>query len=123
MMFIVVVLFAPYGIAGVIDRHLPVLRARLMHRLLPSYLVAGAAAAVLAFGVVMLVEMNYHMTMNASEGPIRNVLGIALDTRAATTWLAALAVAGIGVLALRRAWPLVTNAWDGVHATVQARLA
>ncbi len=123
MMFIVVVLFAPYGIAGVIDRHLPVLRARLMHRLLPSYLVAGAAVAVLAFGVVMLVEMNYHMTMNSAEGPIRNVLGIALDTRAAATWVAALAVATIGVLALRRAWPLVTDAWNDVHAAVQARLA
>lgn len=123
MMFIVVVLFAPYGISGLIDRHLPVLRARLMHRLLPSYLLASVAAAVLVLGVVMLVEMNYHMTMNASEGPVVKVLGMRLDTRSMLAWAGAVVVAAAGVLGLRRTWPFVANAWNDVHAKLLPRPA
>jgi branched-chain amino acid transport system permease protein len=123
MLFIIVVLFAPYGLAGIVDRHLPVIRARLLHRLLPSYLAAGAAAAVLVLGVVMLVEMNYHLTMNAAEGPIVKVLGMALNTRSAFAWVAALAVAGIGLLALRRTWPHVSGTWNEIDARLQVRRA
>ncbi len=75
ILFIVTVLFAPTGIAGLLERHLPLLRAGLFHRLIPSYLLSGAAGLVFCAGAVALLEMNYHVTLNSHEGPLLQLFG------------------------------------------------
>ena len=120
LLFILVVLFAPAGIAGLVDRHLPVLRAGLLHKLLPAYLVSGAACAVLVAGVVLLVEMNYHVTMNAGAGPVLKLFGVAVHTGSLGWWLGAVTVAVLGLLLFLRTLPRTAAAWDAVHARMGA---
>lgn len=116
LLFILTVLFAPTGIAGVIERHVPVLRARLFHRLIPAYLVSGAAGSVMALGAIALLEMNYHVTLNAHDGPLLGLFWMTVDTSGPAAWLFAVALTIGGFALFRGTWPLVARAWDDVDA-------
>jgi branched-chain amino acid transport system permease protein len=114
ILFIVTVLFAPTGIAGLLERHLPLLRAGLFHRLIPSYLLSGAAGLVFCAGAVALLEMNYHVTLNAHEGPLLRLFWLTVDTTQPTAWILAILAGIVGFFLFRRTWPYVTNAWSDV---------
>lgn len=114
ILFIVTVLFAPTGIAGLLERHLPLLRAGLFHRLIPSYLLSGAAGLVFCAGAVALLEMNYHVTLNAHEGPLLRLFWLTVDTTQPTAWILAILAGIVGFFLFRRTWPYVANAWSDV---------
>ena len=112
LLFVVTVLFAPTGIAGLIERHIPLLRAGVLHRLIPSYLLSGGAGLVFAAGVIALLEMNYHVTLNAHEGPLLGLFWMKVDTGHPLPWAVAALVTLGGFLLFRRTWPVVANAWN-----------
>ncbi|MDO8980429.1 MAG: branched-chain amino acid ABC transporter permease [Afipia sp.] len=116
VLFIITVLFAPTGIAGLIEMHIPALRGGVLHRLIPSYIVSGAACALLAIGGISLLEINYHVTLNAQEGPILKLFGLSVDTTQPMVWGAAIAITIVGFLLFRRTWPLVKRSWDDINA-------
>lgn len=112
LLFVVTVLFAPTGIAGLIEKHLPLLRAGVLHRLIPSYLLSGGAGLVFAAGVITLLEMNYHITLNAHEGPLLRLFWMRIDTGQLLPWAVAVLVTLGGFLLFRRTWPVVARAWN-----------
>ena len=114
ILFIVTVLFSPTGIAGLLERHLPLLRAGLFHRLIPSYLVSGAAGLVFCAGAVALLEMNYHITLNAHEGPLLRLFWLTVDTTQPMAWVLATLTGVVGFFLFRKTWPYVANAWSDV---------
>jgi branched-chain amino acid transport system permease protein len=120
LFFVVMILFAPGGIASLISKHGPVWKGRLMGRLLPSYALGALAIAVFLAGLVMLVEMMYHMkASDSAEGfPF---LGFVLEPWKPSAWLAGACVfaAGLGLIAL--AIRPVRNAWQEITVQLQAR--
>ncbi len=116
LLFVVTVLFAPAGIAGLIERHIPPLRAGMLHRLIPPYLLSGGAGLVFAAGVIALLEMNYHITLNAHEGPLLGLFWMKVDTGQPMAWVAAIIVTLIGFYLFRRTWPVVANAWNDLDS-------
>ena len=114
LFFVVMVLFAPGGIASLIAMHLPVLKARLAGRLCKPYAAAAAAGAVLLVGVVTVVEMTYHWSMERRLKPTLSLAGIELDVTSAAAWACALGLlaAGGGLFAL--AWGSVRRAWHAI---------
>lgn len=116
LLFVITVLFAPTGIAGLIERHLPLLRARVLHRLIPSYLLSAAAGSVFAAGIIALLEMNYHVTLNAHEGPLLRIFWTQIDTTQPLAWGVAILVTVCGFLLFRRTWPLVGGAWNEIDS-------
>lgn len=119
ILFIVTVLFAPTGIAGLLERHLPLLRAGLFHRLIPSYLLSGAAGLVFCVGAVALLEMNYHVTLNAHEGPLLRLFWVTVDTTQPMAWVLAALTGIVGFFLFRRTWPQVANAWSDVDTRLR----
>jgi branched-chain amino acid transport system permease protein len=95
LFFVVMVLFAPGGIASLIALHGPVLRHGLWPRLVRSYLAAGLALAVLLAGCIALAEMIYHFERGAEIGKTFAVFGLAVDVSHSAPWL----LAGAAVLA------------------------
>ncbi|HLJ63007.1 MAG TPA: branched-chain amino acid ABC transporter permease [Stellaceae bacterium] len=111
LLFIAMVMFAPQGIAGLILMHEPLWRARLLHRLVPSYAMALGPAALLALGVVLIVEMSYRLSLAADKGPLIPVFGIEADARSFLSWGVALALVLGGAFLLRVVGPRVAERW------------
>ena len=76
-------------------------------------------AVALFLGLVMLVETSHHLLVKASEGPAMNVLGLTYAANSPLAWLAIAALLVLGVLALRKVAPRVSE--DFHAALAQAR--
>jgi branched-chain amino acid transport system permease protein len=116
LFFVAMVLFAPGGLASIVVANLQVAKAGRLARLLPAYAVlAGAGVAALA-GFVALVEMLYHLELEAVNNPVLKLAGLALNVRTAPPWIAAAAVLAAGSALYWLAWRRVRARWDEVHA-------
>jgi branched-chain amino acid transport system permease protein len=119
IIFIGIVMFAPGGIAGILMMHRPLIRARSLGMVIPSYLVAAVPTLALALGVILSIETVARYTASEGEGNVINLLGIPVNATALTTpVVAALLVVG-GFLVARITWRRVAEAWD--RATTVAR--
>ena len=119
LFFVVMILFAPGGIASLIMLHGPAWRHRLWPRLVPGYLAAGAALMVLLAGLIGLVEMIYHAEGASESGKSFRLFGLQVDVAQAAPWLWAAAAAVIGVVLLVPAVRLARRDWSGVNAELQ----
>ena len=89
LLFLLMVMFAPGGLASLIMMNLQMARWRKLGRLLPAYaalLGAGSVVLVVAFA---LIEMVYHRQLGSSAGPMLLFLGLQLDTSSTRYWLGA----------------------------------
>jgi branched-chain amino acid transport system permease protein len=109
--FILIVMFAPGGLSGLILMHAPLWRARTLHRVLPAYLLALVPGAILAFGCVFLLEISYRLATKPELGRVLKLFGLTIDTTMAWPWLVAAALIGGGFTGFRRTWPVVAVAW------------
>jgi branched-chain amino acid transport system permease protein len=119
LFFLVMVLYAPHGIAGILEEHRQVFRAGLLRTLAPGYLVAALPAALLAFATVALVEMAYALVNGPERGTTRlTLLFVPLDGATRASWAGALAALLLALFLLGRAWRLVVKQWQSVHAAL-----
>jgi branched-chain amino acid transport system permease protein len=96
LFFIVMVMWAPGGLAGLLLRLLQVVRQGQlsMARLLAGFVAAGLAGA----GLVLVVELVYH---RSHDNAALSMFGVALDYHTAPPWFLALALLLAGALLLR----------------------
>lgn len=119
--FLIVVLYAPGGIAGVITQHQRAWRARRAGRLAAAYLVAAPAVALVAGGVVALVELAYAVVNRAETGGTLELAGATFDATRLVPWLVALAAVGVGGLLFRSTKGPAERRWEEVHAALGAQ--
>jgi branched-chain amino acid transport system permease protein len=121
--FLIMVMFAPGGVAGLVMANLRVARFGGFRPFRALYAALAIAAAPMLAGGAALVEMTYHLQLDAALGPELRFLGVALDTSAPRDWLAAaalLAVGGAMVEAVRRRF---ARAWDRAQQDIEMRVA
>lgn len=111
LMFIVVVMYAPGGIAGWIAMHEPIWRGGQIARIVPSYLLAFIPLALLLFGAIALIELAQHALVQADNGPEFLLLGLPVRIDGAPFWLGAIVCFLIGAIGLRIVWPKIQDAW------------
>jgi branched-chain amino acid transport system permease protein len=122
LMFVVVVMYAPGGFAGLILMHRPLIAGGTLGRLLPAYGLAAVPALALFAGVVLLIETTHHLLMKMAEGPTVHTLWITYDSTSPATWAGIVALLGIGFFAIHRTRPVVSNAWHGALIEARRRL-
>ena len=121
LFFLVIVLYAPGGVAGVLQLHLRARRAGMLRRLAPAYLAGAGPVALLVGGTVTLVELAYAVVNRVEEGTARLRLpGLVLDSRTAPPWIGAAAAVLVGALLLRVAWRRIAGRWAEIHAALAA---
>ncbi len=123
VMFVVVVMYAPWGLGGLLLMHVPLVKAGAWRRVLPSYAMVAVPAVALFLGLVMLVETSHHLLVKASEGPAMNVFGLTYAANSPLAWLAIAALLVLGVLALRKVAPRVSEDFHGALAQARAGAA
>lgn len=121
LLFIAVVLYAPGGLAGLLLLHRHVVKAGLMGRLVPVYAMALAPSLLALAGAIAMVEMIAHVSIHASEGPMKKIFGIVVDTKSFWPWAGAILMLAAGVLMARAVFPRVSHAWDEVRAEIGRR--
>ncbi|WP_311221137.1 MULTISPECIES: branched-chain amino acid ABC transporter permease [unclassified Acidovorax] len=102
--FLFMVMYAPGGIASLIMMNLRLARYGKLRALVPSYLALGGTALVAVLGAAVMVEMTYHLQLNAALGPKLTFMGVILDARAFATWFGAgfVFLTGLGLFELCR---------------------
>ena len=122
LFFLLMVLYAPGGIASIILMQIPVIRARRFGELVLPYALAAGAALVALAGLIGIVEMVYRLSEQGAN-TVLTVLGLSFDARTTPPWLAFGAVLVAGLAALRHAARFVSARWDAIQQSLQARAA
>src|SRR5205823_2338601 len=86
LVFLFMVMYAPGGIASLIMMNLRVAAFGRLRRLLPSYLALGGTALVMLVGAAAMIEMVYHLQLNAAPGPELKFLGATLNAHSGGSW-------------------------------------
>ena len=110
LVFLFMVVYAPGGLAGLIMMNLRIAKTGALKRLLPSYAGLAVAMSLMLAGAGALVEMIYHLQLDAANGPELPFAGWVLHTDSATTWGVSVALLAIGLLVfetVRRRFALI----------------
>jgi len=119
LFFVLMVLYAPGGLASLLLLHIPLLRARRLNRLALPYLLAGGAALLAFAGVVGLVEMVYRLSEQGASTVI-SLPGVSFDAATAPPWLFFGLVLVAGLAALHFARQFFSRRWHDVQAGMKA---
>ncbi|MFG0786768.1 branched-chain amino acid ABC transporter permease [Delftia tsuruhatensis] len=119
LVFLLMVMYAPGGVASLIMMNLRVARFGKWRRLAQPYLAIAASALVMIVGGAAIVEMIYHLQLNAALGSQVSFMGVQLDTSSASTWTLAVAVfvVGLGLLEVARRWCL--RRWERIQEEIE----
>jgi branched-chain amino acid transport system permease protein len=120
LVFLLMVMYAPGGVASLIMMNVRVAAFGRLRELLPTYAGLAAALVVTLLGAGAVVEMIYHLQLNDTAGPELGYLGLRLSVGSALHWLAAWAVlaAGVGLLeAVRRPF---ARRWAAIQQDIEA---
>lgn len=112
ILFIVIVLFAPGGLASLVMMHAPLVRGRVAHRLLPAYAVAGVPALVMLAGGSTILEISYRLATKPELGRQMTVFGLAMDVGRPWPWAVCTLLTAAGLVGLLGSFPLVRRAWQ-----------
>ena len=104
LIFLFMVMYAPGGIASLIMMNLRVAAFGRLRELWVSYLALFATALIFLIGAAAMIEMVYHMQLNAALGPKLQFMGATLDAHGVNSWFGAAFVmlTGIGLFELTR---------------------
>ncbi|MBX3512275.1 MAG: branched-chain amino acid ABC transporter permease [Xanthobacteraceae bacterium] len=128
ILFITIILFAPYGLSGLLMMHAQFWRgpmgariSRLL-RLAGAYVIAAIPAIIMVAGAVLLIEMIHHVSQKTAEGPMMHFLRrpyLTINTASALPWIGALVALFAGFFAFRFTWQTVASAWHRALADMQ----
>ena len=117
--FMLMVMFAPGGLASLIMLNLRVARQGKLRVLLPAYGLLSASSVVCGLGFSALVEMVYHRQLDAAMGPVLVFLGMGLDTSSAVHWTGLLVYLALGALGFEWSRRRFALQWDAVHQSME----
>ena len=122
LIFLFMVMFAPGGVASLIMMNLRVAMFGHLRKLWVSYLALGVTAMVVLVGAAAMIEMTYHLQLNAALGPELNFMGATLNCKGFNSWFGAVFVmlTGIGLFEVcRRQFALE---WGQIQESIEKEI-
>jgi branched-chain amino acid transport system permease protein len=104
LIFLFMVIYAPGGVASLIMMNLRVAAFGFLRKLWVSYLALAVTALVALLGAAGMIEMVYHLQLNAALGPDMVFLGMPLNAKGLNSWFGAgfVLLTGLGLFELCR---------------------
>lgn len=121
VLFIVMVMFAPGGIMGIIAQHIPIARTGRMHELVVPYARILVPGLAIVFGFVLLVELASFTTIGVAQGKQFKIGAFAVDPQTAFPWVLGFAALLIGALWLRFESRAFRRKWDALIEDAKAK--
>ena len=104
LIFLFMVMYAPGGVASLIMMNLRVAVFGHLRKLWVGYLALGVTALMVLLGAATMIEMLYHLQLNAALGPELTFLGAKLDSQGFNSWFGSVFVmlTGLGLFEVCR---------------------
>ena len=96
LIFLLMVMYAPGGIASLIMMNVRVAAFGQLRKLLSSYAVLAVTGLLMLSGVGAMIEMVYHIQLSTTFGSELTFLGVNLDVESMGSWLGAGALTLVG---------------------------
>lgn len=123
LFFIVIVMYAPGGIASVLMMNLRLMQFGLFKRIWPAMWKMILACSSAIAGLVMTIEMLYHRSTDFSGNSEIHLFSLALDTAKPVAWLWALALVALGLLIFFRCKTKFSQDWSELNSEIEASSA
>jgi len=120
LVFLFMVVYAPGGLAGLVMMNLRVAKAGALPRLLPSYAGFAVGLALMLAGAGAMVEMIYHLQLNAANGPELPFAGWVLNTQSAVTWGISLGLFLLGLAVFEMVRKQFARQWSDIQTHIAA---
>jgi len=120
--FLLMVMYAPGGIASLIMINLRVAKYGKFGRLWTPYLAVIVAGIPLFLGIAAMIEMIYHYQLDSANGTVAPLFGLAVDTATPTPWIVAVVLVAIGCVLMRHASRFFKRHWDAAQAEIQSAI-
>jgi branched-chain amino acid transport system permease protein len=118
LFFILIVMYAPGGLASLIMMNVRVAVHGYFRRILPIGLSLLLACAIGLLGLVILIELLYHRTLESAMGMEMNLFGQVVDTAAPSAWLTGAVLLLVGVSGFLLFKSRFIAVWDSVNADI-----
>jgi branched-chain amino acid transport system permease protein len=122
LIFLFMVMYAPGGIASLVMMNLRVASFGRLKELWVSYLGLAFCALVALLGAAAMIEMVYHLQLNAALGPQLKFLGATLDAKGASSWFGALFVLATGIALFELARRHFVRQWGEIQAFIEKEI-
>lgn len=120
--FILIVMYAPGGVASIIMMNLRVAKFGLFGRVWPAMCKLALAVALTAAGLILAVEMLYQRTLEATQSTVIQLFGIEIDTANGVWWGATLVIIALGIFACGRVKDGFIHRWGEVNTAIEEKL-
>ncbi len=121
VLFIVMVMYAPGGLIGIVAAHTPIVRMGRLRELTVPYLRALTPALVLSAGFVTFVELATHRTIGAAQGKKLALFGLPVDSASLMPWVISIALAIAGAIWIRAESRVFALRWNALIEDAKAR--
>ena len=118
IIFVLVIAFAPQGIAGLILMHEPVVRNKpsLLKKLIFPYLVFGLSLLILLIGFTTLIELIHSLKSNHSH---LTVYWIKISNSSFLVWLISFILAILGLFLSRKSYFRTKEVWNDIIENIK----
>ncbi|MEO0315920.1 MAG: hypothetical protein RI928_2376 [Pseudomonadota bacterium] len=123
LFFILIVMYAPGGLASLIMMNIRVAAHGYFRRILPLGLSLLLACAIGVAGLIILIELLYHRTLESAMGTEMHLFGQVVDTAAASGWLVGLALLLVGLAGFLLIRSRFLATWGDVNAEIEKSVA
>jgi branched-chain amino acid transport system permease protein len=118
--FIVMVLFAPGGLASLVAMHVAVARTGRVSTVIPSYLLMLVPGVVTVAAATVLLDVNYRLATKPELGTTVKLLGYAVNVGRPWPCVVGLGTLAIGAWGLRKTCLPLAAAWAKAGTPRQA---
>jgi len=112
-------MYAPGGIASLIVQNMRLVKYGKFSAVFPQLLAVCIGTLLSACGIVVMVEMFYHVSLDAANGSVMQLGGFAVDTLAYSGWTLATAISITGASVFLMAKGPFQQAWSDAHADIE----
>jgi branched-chain amino acid transport system permease protein len=122
LIFVFMVMYAPGGVASLIMMNVRVALFGHLRRLWVSYLALGFTALVMLLGASAMIEMLYHLQLNAALGSELPFLGATLDSKGLNSWFgsAFVMLTGLGLFEVCRRQ--FAREWEQIQESIEKEI-
>lgn len=113
--FLITVMYAPGGVASLVMMNIRVASQGRFKPFVSLYAGLFIGAAAIAAGGAAIVEMTYHVQLNAAMGPHLRFLGTTLDTSSTIAWTGAAVLVGCGLVIFEVVRRRFQRQWARAH--------
>ncbi len=120
--FLFMVMYAPGGIASLIMMNLRVAAFGKLRQLWVSYLALAITALIALIGAAAMIEMVYHLQLNAALGTQLKFMGATLDAKGLNSWFGAGFVMLTGIVMFEVTRRQFVREWGAIQEYIEKEL-